>query len=235
MPGQYGAVTAAPVLFDVVDALPTRHLVTANNEKPEHVKQVKICWPLGIAYDAAKPKLCHELHTAWTLNESTPPTLPDLGSSVWRSREFRYWINPVNGLMVNARCNVKKRVPRTLAKWPNALEPWLPLSRRLKSRPPAADPTCQRSPWRASNNLRIVGISPQTVIRQSGPNAKKPKIELSALGGYGKLYWIVNGSLIATTQSSRAYNHTFSQPGMYEVTVTDSKGRYDSVSIKVIP
>ncbi len=235
MPGQYGAITAAPVLFDVVDTLPTRQLMSTRNQKPAHVKKVKICWPLGIAYDASKPELCHELHSSWTLNENTPPTLPDLGTSVWRSREFKYWINPVNGLMVNAHCKVKRRVSRTLAKWPNALEPWLPLSRRIKSRPPRPDPACPQSPWRASNNLQIVGISPQTIIRQSGPNAKKPKIELSALGGYGKLYWIVNGKLLATTQSSRAYNHTFSKPGMYEVTVTDSKGRYDSVSIKVIP
>ncbi len=235
MPGQYGAITAAPILFDVVDTLPTRHLMTTSDQKPDHVKKVNICWPLGLAYDPNKAQLCHELHSSWTLHQNTPPTLPDLGSSVWRSREFKYWINPLNGKMVNARCTVKNRVSRVLAKWPNALEPWLALSRRLKSRAPLPDPSCPESPWRASNNLQIVGISPQTIIRQSGPNAKKPKIELSALGGYGKLYWIINGKLLATTQSSRAYNHTFAKPGRYEVTVTDSKGRYDSVSIKVIP
>src|SRR5690606_6014295 len=49
LPGQYGAVTALPLLFEVFDSLPRRAGAVAGPPRPDSVTRVEVCWPLGTA------------------------------------------------------------------------------------------------------------------------------------------------------------------------------------------
>src|SRR5690606_5104543 len=49
LPGQYGAVTALPLMFEVIDSLPRQGSDNAAQAVPASVSEVDICWPLGIA------------------------------------------------------------------------------------------------------------------------------------------------------------------------------------------
>src|SRR5690606_7150970 len=69
LPGQYGAITARPLMFEVIDSLP-RHAADAPSPPPPGVSEVDICWPLGTAADslANAPALCQRRRTAWSLD-----------------------------------------------------------------------------------------------------------------------------------------------------------------------
>ncbi|MCB1579235.1 MAG: penicillin-binding protein 1C, partial [Xanthomonadales bacterium] len=64
LPGQYGAVTALPLMFQVVDSLPRTALSRVPEAPPASVREVEICWPLGFAFDAANADLCQQKHEA---------------------------------------------------------------------------------------------------------------------------------------------------------------------------
>ena len=48
----------------------------AQSVTPASVSAQEICWPLGLAASTA-PEHCLERRTAWTLDGTTPPSLPD--------------------------------------------------------------------------------------------------------------------------------------------------------------
>ncbi|KAB8313831.1 penicillin-binding protein 1C, partial [Tolypothrix campylonemoides VB511288] len=77
LPGQYGAVTALPLLFEVVDSLPSRRADVASPPRPRSVREVDVCWPSGLPADAQSPALCQRRRTAWALDDAVPPTAPE--------------------------------------------------------------------------------------------------------------------------------------------------------------
>ncbi len=234
IPGHYGAVTAAPVLFDVVDSLPTREQVATTTKKPANVSTALICWPLGLAYQPERKSLCHQRRRAWIVNDIIPPTLPDIGLKTWESRVVKYWINSRTGLLVDARCNAPQREARLLARWPYALQPWLPRTILKKTRTPPTDKSCPYPLGRTHGDLKITGLASRTVIRRPGPNAPQPSVQLAALGGQKRLYWLINGRLALTSGVNKSFSYKFKNPGLYKITVMDAKGHYDSVEIKII-
>jgi len=234
MPGHYGAITAAPILFDVVDSLPNRQQSNTDYSMPNNVKKVTICWPLGTILNDKQKHLCHQKRNAYILNNSVPPTLPDVDRKTWGSQQVEYWINPKTGLLVDANCNVNQRKKLTLARWPDALEPWLTTEILRKARKPKADPHCHILPDQSRGTLKIIGLRQNSVFRRSGLGSHLPVIVLDALGGQGKLYWIINGKLARIANLRQAIQHRFQKTGHYTITVTDQKGSYDSVDIKVI-
>src|SRR5690606_18516581 len=59
LPGQYGAVTALPRLFEVVDSLPRLPGDGARVPPPPGVERREVCWPLGIAATQTPAGACH--------------------------------------------------------------------------------------------------------------------------------------------------------------------------------
>ena len=238
LPGHYGAITAAPLLFDIVDGLPGRGPWAARAPKPDSVTQATICWPLGglakSGITSGEEDLCHVKQQAWILDGTAPATLPDRTQSHWSAARVSYWVNADNGLRVDAACKVARRERRELARWPLALEPWLRGAQRERAQLPAADPACPSQPVTPPRDLRIVGLGKQTVLRRGGPKAAPPAVTLKALGARGDLYWLIDGRVIANTGAREAFSYSFSQPGHYEITVSDESGYYDRVSVKVI-
>jgi penicillin-binding protein 1C len=234
MPGHYGAITAAPLLFDIVDSLPDRRLWAERPERPATVSKAVICWPLGTRLQRSSAGLCHQQHTAWILKGQVPPTLPDRTQKVWSGNRISYWINPKTGKRVMAGCRVSKRSRREAARWPASVEPWLSGRLRKLAALPAIDPACKGVTIQSTRSLKIDGVQNGATLHKPDSDNKPLSISIGVLGGEGNLYWLVNGKL--ATQS-RVYQRVllhFDQAGRYEITVADSRGQYDRVVVNVL-
>ncbi|HSC81617.1 MAG TPA: penicillin-binding protein 1C [Chitinolyticbacter sp.] len=223
-PGFFGANVAAPLLKDIVAALPG---VTGARRgvRPTSVTAAQICWPLGLTRAATDPTQCHELRTAWLLNGAAPPTLPDrsraggLIDTLWLDRA---------GLRVTPECD-PAALPAQVARWPLWLEPWLSPAIRARYAP-AWSPACPQHVSSAA--LRIVGIEPGSVVRPTA-GASEATVSTSLLGGGGTAWWLHNGELVATSEGGAAVKLTLRHNGPVRLTALDGNGRYDSVAFTV--
>jgi penicillin-binding protein 1C len=241
MPGHYGAVTALPLLLEIVDGLPqvAADAAVRRAPRPASVSEAEICWPLGLAPDPKHPEHCHLRRTAYVLNGVLPPTLPDRAERSWAGGLARYWVNPKNGRRVDADCAVPQRAARTLARWPAVVEPWLPRELRRRSSLPPPDPACGRITAGAPDTLHIAGLPPHSVVRRAGSrrvdaDAPPPALTLGTVGGRGRLYWLVNGELVAQTAPRQGLVQRFDARGAYEITVLDESGAWDRVAVTVV-
>jgi len=71
-PGFFGANVAAPLLQDIVAALPEG--AQQVRVRPETVQAVVTCWPLGYRLGSEPSGACPEQRAAWMLNETAPPS-----------------------------------------------------------------------------------------------------------------------------------------------------------------
>ncbi|OZI21406.1 penicillin-binding protein 1C [Bordetella genomosp. 9] len=71
-PGFFGANVAAPLLRDVVSALPEGP--PRARVRPSSVQAVVICWPLGSRFENMGARNCPEQRQAWALNNTVPPS-----------------------------------------------------------------------------------------------------------------------------------------------------------------
>ncbi len=73
-PGFFGANVAAPLLQDIVAALPEG--VQQSRLRPATVQAVVTCWPLGLKLGSVPSGQCLEQRPAWALNDTVPPSFP---------------------------------------------------------------------------------------------------------------------------------------------------------------
>lgn len=71
-PGFFGANVAAPLLRDIVAALPAG--APAPRTRPPQVQAVVTCWPLGWRLGSAPAGICPERRVAWALDDTVPPS-----------------------------------------------------------------------------------------------------------------------------------------------------------------
>jgi penicillin-binding protein 1C len=71
-PGFFGANVAAPLLRDVVFALPDGP--PRARIRPPTVQATVICWPLGVRLQDLPAGACREQRLAWALNNTVPPS-----------------------------------------------------------------------------------------------------------------------------------------------------------------
>jgi penicillin-binding protein 1C len=71
-PGFFGANVAAPLLHDIVSALPEGAPRARN--RPASVQAVVTCWPLGLRMGSVPSGQCPEQRMAWALNDTVPPS-----------------------------------------------------------------------------------------------------------------------------------------------------------------
>ncbi len=142
MPGQFGLASAAPLMLQVHDVLTNRDSQRGISAPvlpvPANVGVAAICWPLGQPMSRSDPN-CRRQRFAWTLDNTTPPTLQALDQPLSVGLMESIWVN-AKGLRVDAHC--PGAVARNIALWPAPLEPWLPRAERREARIPAADPDC---------------------------------------------------------------------------------------------
>ncbi|MFI4968982.1 MAG: penicillin-binding protein 1C, partial [Lysobacterales bacterium] len=224
LPGQYGSVTALPLMFQVVDSLPRNALSAAPAPPPPSVTQADVCWPLGFAFDATHHDLCHQKHTAWVLNAVIPPTLPERDATIWSAGLVHLRTDMRTGVRLSATCTSKQIAEVDIARWPALAYPWLSRDlRRRASLPPLAK-GCAADGLDASQPIRIDGIADHAAIARA-PNSDKPAtLRLRALGASGGVLWLVNGKLEGETHGAQPFEHAFEQAGMQDITALATTG-----------
>lgn len=218
LPGHYGAVTAAPILFAVFDRLQRRFGSAAPATRPASVKQVAICWPLGLRQRDLPAHLCPRQMSAWVLNDMIPPTL-HTGTAPLRRR------------MVKPGAAAE---PVEVALWPIALEPWLTAEQRrsqILGRQPQREFASPR-PVRAGE-LRLQGVADGAVLAPAGTAATRPQATLAAIGAQAEVIWLVNGQPRQTSAAAQPFTIRFDRAGHYRITALDRAGQYASVAVQV--
>jgi penicillin-binding protein 1C len=234
LPGQYGAVTALPLMFQVVDSLPRTAVSTAPAPPPAGVTQADVCWPLGLAFDPAHADLCHQKRTAWVLNGVIPPTLPDRDATTWNTGLVHLRIDAKQGTRLSAGCAGTDVREVDVARWPALAYPWLSREmRRRASLPPLAN-GCPQDGLDAGQPIRIDGIADNAAIARA-PNSDKPAaLRLRALGANGDVLWLVNGKLEGQTRSGQMFEHAFAETGDQTITALCTNGAYAQLRVRVL-
>lgn len=227
-PGFFGANVAAPLLADIVTALPGGRTVSPN-PAPDGVAQEKICWPLGTRAAAQDPALCPIQRTAWTLAGAVPPTFADRLQA--GAPTLTYFVDRASGLRVMPDCTADPFEQRQTARWPASLEPWLDAGLRRNVLPPAWTPRCA-SAYRPAEAIKIVGLNDGEILRRA-VNGEAPRARLDIRGSREEINWMVNGRLLAHQAKAGEQLVDFPVPGRYDISAFDSHGRYDRISVRV--
>ena len=234
LPGQYGAVTALPLLFQVVDSLPRTVLASVPQAPPESVGETEICWPLGLAFDPQHAEHCQQKHTAWTLDGVVPPTFAERDARTWSAGLVHARIDARSGQRLSPGCAATAVKEIDIPRWPALAYPWLTRAQRKQSSLPPLAAQCAADGLESSEELRIDGIADHSSIARA-PNSDKPAIvRLRALGTTGAVAWLVNGRLEATTESTQTWEHAFAETGEQTITAMTDAGRWAQVRIRVL-
>ena len=235
MPGQYGAITALPLLFEVIDSLPRSTLAGSTRQAPPGVRKQTICWPLGLPPDAAQAELCREKREAWALAGSLPPTLPERDARAWNTGRVVLHLEALSGLRVSDECaapHVTKT--RSLARWPSLAYPWLPAGERRAGTVPALSPDCRDDALAAQESLRIEGPAEGSAIARAPNSPTPPQVRLRALGTQARVRWLVNGELAGESRGSNGFVHAFATAGDQRITALADSGAWAELNIRVL-
>lgn len=224
-PGFFGANVAAPLLHDIVAALPGR--TPASRTPPASVSRVSICWPLGISAANTPASQCSVKRQAWALDGTVPPTLPDRVAAGGQIETI--WIDPVSGLRTSPACRIAGE-PRQVARWPTHLQPWLENGALGAYALPTWNAACTPTETRAG--VQIDGMDNGAVLRPV-PGSPELAIVLRALGATGQVWWMLDGRPIERAPDSGGLRLAFRENGRHAVTVMDEDGRYDRVAFQV--
>ena len=235
MPGQYGAITALPLLFEVVDSLPRSSGPPVRRVTPPGLRKRDVCWPLGLPPDPAHPELCREKREAWVMADSLPPTLPERDVRLWSSGRLDVSVDSVTGLRLSAQCS-KPHMPRPLAiaRWPSLAYPWLPMADRRAAQVPALSPDCEPDALAAMESLRIDGPADGSAIARAPGSVVPPQVRVRALGTSGKVNWLVNGQWAGESASGAGLVLVFPTPGPQRITAMAEGGAWAELQLMVL-
>lgn len=234
LPGQYGAVTALPLMFQVVDSLPRTALSSVPEAPPASVGETEICWPLGLAFDEKHPERCQQKHTAWTLDGVVPPTLPERDARSWNTGLLHVRIDARNGSRLSPGCSAPSFREIDIPLWPSLAYPWLSRDLRRRSSLPPLAAQCADNGIESTQTLRIDGIADNATIARAPNSDNAAIVRLRALGANGEVAWLVNGRLQATTQDSQAWEYECNETGDQAITAMTDAGRWAQVRVRVL-
>ncbi len=229
--GHYGARTAAPLLFSIMEHILPMQQQTPVVIPPKEVSAATICWPLGRRQAMTAESLCHVTKSAWILEQNVPGTFFD--ESQWQSNPVTLLIDADTGHRVDAGCLPPKTRVLKKALWPLSVEPWIPARYRRAKQLPHFDKRCRAPVAHPTHAIKIVGLEDKHVLKAVQPVSDLPTVQLSTRGGNGKVYWYVNGQEVATSYADNIMRYPFKRAGEYQITVIDSLGSTDSINIQV--
>lgn len=232
LPGQYGAITALPLLYAINDLLP-RSMQRPAQPKPESVSTDTICWPLGQRQQDTLSEHCIRRHEAWILDATVPVTLPDMKHPPPSPITFRQDVH--SGLRLSNHCSQTHEARlSSLAPWPILAHPWLSREERRKATLPALADDCHanESPL---PQLHISGLNPNSILRSPPNKARAPEVSVRALGASGPVQWLLDGQLIAESQDETPVLIRFEQTGPLRLLAIDQRGRYAQLDLRVLP
>lgn len=231
-PGQYGAITALPLLQSLAAALPGQG---GDFRLPDGVGRQTICWPLGTAPDPEQPALCHQQRQAWTINGVLPATLPERGPG--SAGPVLTWLRDGDGQRRLPACaEGQPLVPVSVARWPLLAGPWLDARTRELGQPAAWAEPCRGLATEPARGLRFNGLHEGIVLTSPPGREHEPAwLVASAHGGNGEIWWLVNDRLVATSTDGDRQRLEFSAPGSYRIVALDRSGSHAAATIQVLP
>lgn len=224
-PGFFGANVAAPLLQQIARAMP-RGAVPAV-ARPAEVGTAQICWPLGTAAASTPPEHCHVQRSAWVLRDTIPPTLPDRLRS--KGLLEAAWFDPRTGQRTTPACQPDAR-QREIARWPALLEAWLPPAQRANHGLVAWSPECPQASGIAS--VKLMGLRDGSRLR-AAPGQKEVKVTLDAVGGSGRLYWLLDGQAVPGIQADARRQALVLPSGAHSIAIIDAAGHYDTLQVTI--
>ena len=237
LPGQYGAITALPLLLETLDGLPRAHGDADPLPRPDAVDAVEACWPLGRAAAETPAALCQRRLRAWRLDGATPPTLPERQARLWSAGRERFQVDAASGLRLSADCRLAHEVREAeIARWPALVSPWLPAAtRRASSLPPLA-PDCADDGRGAVESLRIEGLADRASLAAPPGSGRGLRLQVRALGTTAGVQWLLDGRWIARTQGARGFDYDYAGagPGAHVLTALADSGAWTRVEFRVV-
>ena len=232
LPGFYGALSAAPLMFSTFDLL--QDSTGGGLKKPPGVEQIEICWPLGVARSAQPEASCQFVKKAWVVDGVVPPSLRTLSEkSDWFENPYSFWVNAQTGLLTDASCETEQKEKRQVALWPKRLEPWITRKYRRESVIPLSDPACPHPVKLDAGKIRITGVKDNSVFRSAGSSSEAPVISVKAIGGQGRQQWYLNGELIKVLSSSQSVSIKLQKPGPQQLAVIDEAGNFNKLDLEL--
>ncbi len=235
LPGQYGAITALPLMFEVIDSLPRGSADAAAVPPPPGVAEAEICWPLGLPPEPQAPQLCQRRMKAWTLDGAVPPTFAERDARLWHAGRERLRVDARSGLRLSAECALPHEAREVeIARWPALASPWLPAAARRASRLPPLSPDCAPDGRDAVEELRIDGLDDGAMLARAPGGDKGIRLQLRALGSEGRVQWLLDGRWLAQTQGAQVLSHEFREPGIHQLTALADSGAWTRVRFTVV-
>ncbi len=229
-PGQYGAVTALPLLVRILESLPA-HGGETREPAPETVSRKSICWPSGMECRLTDTGTdctgCDVSHEAWILSGQIPATLPQ---DMERPTPLQacFWVDE-KGRLCSPACGGVKKITRDL--WPEQAEPWLPRKWQARAKIPEPCPKCRGRYMPVNAGIAITGISRNAVLTLPPGEKSRPAIPLKVAGGRGRLQWFLNKKPL-TLKNGKEF--PMPDPGKYELSVTDEYGSVDKIDFVIL-
>ncbi|MEW9625219.1 penicillin-binding protein 1C [Rhodanobacter geophilus] len=228
-PGQYGAVTSLPLMFDIVDMLPDRHAYVA---QPASVRKVDICWPLGGAASGTPPALCRQRRSAWTLDGALPPTFAERDLTAWSAGLVSVRVDAA-GHRLSATCHGKGEHTLQIARWPALATPWLSADDAAHAALPPLAPGCAPDSLDLAGPIRIAGLVDGARLRLA-PNSTRPLgVTLQALGTTGEVQWLLDGRLQGSSLGHADMRLALPQAGDHQITALTRNGAFARLSVHV--
>ncbi len=234
LPGQYGAITALPLLFETVDSLPRGRRDAIPVAPPRNVREIEICWPLGTAADSQDALLCQQRRKAWTLDGNVPPTFAERDVLRWSAGRVQFDVDASSGLRLSAECtgrHVRQRAQ--VARWPALASPWLPGAARRASRLPALSPDCVGDAREAGETLHIEGVEDGVSLLRPPGSTHGVRLQIRAIGTEAPVQWLLDGRWIGETRGAQWLRHEFETPGARTLTALADSGAWASVAFRV--
>lgn len=236
LPGQYGALTALPLLLETIDGLPRAPGDADPLPRPATVEPVAVCWPLGLAADDTPAPLCRRRLDAWRLDGNVPPTFAERDARLWHAGRERFQVDAGSGWRLSADCTGTHAVREVeIARWPALLSPWLPREDRLASRPPPLSPDCVADGREAVESLRIDGIEEGATLAPPPGSRRGLRLQVRALGTGQPVQWLLDGRAIARTEGGRGFEHDYARAGRggHVLTALADSGAWAQVRFRI--
>lgn len=235
LPGQYGAVTALPLMFEVVDSLPRLPGDAAAAPMPPNVAHTDVCWPTGERADITPGDLCQRRLQAYVLDDVVPPTFAERDARLWQAGRQAFEVDARSGLRLSPECALPHVAEqRQIARWPALVSPWLPLAQRRAAQLPALSPDCRDDGRSSAGSLHIEGLNDRATLARA-PNAEHGvRLQLRALGSEQPVDWLLDDRWIARTEGARTFQREFDQAGEHTLTALAADGAWTQVRFRVL-
>ncbi len=229
-PGQYGAITALPLMARVMENL--KHPAGAR-KPPASVTRATVCWPSGFSAHRIRGKArgaCAQKHQAWLLDGQIPLTMTgETGLAAPLVRTF--WVDSQGNRATPACGGITKE---SVALWPWQAEPFIPVQWRRRAILPADSTQCPDLAPITLPGLCIVSVSDSSTLACQPGKASTASIPLRALGGRGARQWFLNQRPLITASGQPLLSIPMPVPGKYCLAVVDESGSFDQVCFHVI-